>query len=80
MMLHAGAQSGHQILQSNKNRWGSSVLEGEESTVLQKHNPKRDTLAVMCPPCVISKTHNAVMCVLHAVQKLSVRTCVSTGV
>lgn len=34
----------------------------------------------MCPPCVIWTTHNAVMCVLHAIQKLFVHTCVSTGV
>lgn len=61
-------------------RLGSSVLEGEESTVLQKHNPKWDTLVVMCPPCVIWMTHNAVMCVLHAIQKLFVQTCVSTSV
>lgn len=61
-------------------RLGTSVLEGEESTVLQKHNPKRDTLTVMCPPCVIWTTHNAVMCVLHVIQKLFVQTCVSTGV
>lgn len=63
-----------------KKRLGSSVFEGEESTVLQKHNPKWDTLVVMCPPCVIWTTHNAVMCVLHAIQKLFVQTCVSTGV
>lgn len=34
----------------------------------------------MCPPCVNWTTHNAVMCVLHVIQKLFVQTCVSTGV
>lgn len=34
----------------------------------------------MCPPCVIWTTHHAVVCVLHAIQKLFVQTCVSTGV
>lgn len=34
----------------------------------------------MCPPCVVWTTHNAVMCVLHVIQKLFVQTCVSAGV
>lgn len=49
-------------------RQGSSVSAGEESTSLQQHNPPQDTLAAMCPPC-LTWTHNAVMFVLHAIQR-----------
>lgn len=34
----------------------------------------------MCPPCVIWTTHHAVVCVLHAIKKQFVQTCVSAGV
>lgn len=43
-------------------RLESSVRDREESTGLPKHNPGQDTLAVMCPPCVIWATHIAVVC------------------
>lgn len=46
----------------------SSVWDRVESTVLPKHNPGQDTLAVMCPPCVIWATHIAVVCVRACVR------------
>lgn len=49
-------------------RLESSVRDHVESTVLRKHNPGQDTLAVMCPPCVIWATHIAVMCVCACVR------------
>lgn len=57
LLLMSGCTSVAAKAQSNQ-RLGISVLEGEESTVSQKHNPTQDTLAAMCPPCVIWTTYS----------------------